>query len=143
MAKITSALQICWKPRMVISLWLWAHYELVTIHPWVDGNGRTCRLLMNLLQMEYNVLPTKVLKHDKAEYIQALIDTCEKEDINIFLDCMACLHIRHLQNYIQLYEDSMKWSRKDFFSSFGTYVLWQYTTLRVFFNKLTGTRKWK
>ena len=27
------------------------------------------RLLMNLLQMEYDVLPTKVFKEDKAEYI--------------------------------------------------------------------------
>lgn len=63
---------------------------------------------MNLLQMEYNVLPTNVLKQDKAEYIQALIDTREKEDINIFLDCMARLHISHLQNDIQQYEDSMK-----------------------------------
>lgn len=61
----------------VYDLSFWAHFELVTIHPWADGNGRTCRLLMNLLQMEYGVLPTKVLKEDKAEYIQALIDTRE------------------------------------------------------------------
>lgn len=59
----------------VYELSFWAHYELVTIHPWADGNGRTCRLLMNLLQMEYDVLPTKVLKEDKGEYIQALINT--------------------------------------------------------------------
>ena len=85
----------------------WAHFELVTIHPWADGNGRTCRLLMNLLQMEHDVLPTKVLKQDKAEYIQALIDTREKEDINIFLDCMARLHISHLQSEIQQFEKSM------------------------------------
>ena len=52
----------------VYDLSFWAHFELVTIHPWADGNGRTCRLLMNLLQMEYGVLPTKVLKEDKAEY---------------------------------------------------------------------------
>ena len=62
---------------------------------------------MNLLQMEHDVLPTKVLKQDKAEYIQALIDTREKEDINIFLDCMARLHISHLQSEIQQFEKSM------------------------------------
>lgn len=84
----------------VYELSFWAHYELVTIHPWADGNGRTSRLLMNLLQMEYDVLPTKVFKEDKAEYIQALIDTREAEDTNIFINCMAKLHCEHLQQDI-------------------------------------------
>lgn len=91
----------------IYDLSFWAHFELVTIHPWADGNGRTCRLLMNLLQMEYGLLPTKVLKEDKAEYIQALIDTRDKENINIFLDCMAHLHISHLQHDIKQYEESL------------------------------------
>ena len=90
----------------VYDLSFWAHYELVTIHPWADGNGRTSRLLMNLLQMEFGVLPTKVLKEDKATYIQALIDTREKEDITIFQNCMACLHIQHLKNDIDQYLNS-------------------------------------
>lgn len=84
----------------VYELSYWAHFELVTIHPWADGNGRTCRLLMNLLQMEFGVLPTKVLKQDKAEYIQALIDTREQEDIDIFINCMMRLHAGHLQHDI-------------------------------------------
>ena len=84
----------------VYELSFWAHYELVTIHPCADGNGRTSRLLMNLLQMEYDVLPTKVFKEDKAEYIQALIDTREAEDTNIFINCMAKLHCEHLQQDI-------------------------------------------
>ena len=87
----------------VYDLSFWAHYELVTIHPWADGNGRTSRLLMNLLQWEFGVLPTKVLKEDKAEYFQALIDTRESEDINVFLNCMATLHCRHLQTDIDQY----------------------------------------
>ena len=55
---------------------------------------------MNLLQMEYDVLPTKVSKEDKAEYIQALIDTREAEDTEVFINCMAKLHCEHLQQDI-------------------------------------------
>lgn len=84
----------------IYELSFWAHYELVTIHPWADGNGRTSRLLMNLLQMEYDVLPTKVFKEDKAEYIQALIDTREAEETDIFINYMAKLHCEHLQQDI-------------------------------------------
>ena len=91
----------------VYDLSFWAHFELVTIHPWADGNGRTCRLLMNLLQWEFGVIPTKVLKEDKAEYIQALIDTREEEDINIFLDTMASLHCKHLKHDIDSFVSSI------------------------------------
>ncbi len=91
----------------IYELSFWAHFELVTIHPWADGNGRTCRLLMNLLQMEFDVLPTKVLKEDKAEYIQALIDTREQEDINIFINCMTRLHCQHLKADIDQYMESV------------------------------------
>ena len=90
----------------IYELSFWAHFELVTIHPWADGNGRTCRLLMNLLQMEFDVLPTKVLKEDKAEYIQALIDTREQENINIFINCMTRLHCQHLKADIDHYIES-------------------------------------
>lgn len=92
----------------IYELSFWAHYELVTIHPWADGNGRTCRLLMNLLQMEFDVLPTKVLKEDKGEYIQALIDTRENDDIEIFLNCMAGLHCTHLKYDIGQYVKSVE-----------------------------------
>ena len=91
----------------VYELSFWAHFELVTIHPWADGNGRTCRLLMNLLQMEYGVLPTKVLIEDKAEYIQALIDAREEENIEIFLNCMSRLHCQHLRYDIDQYLKSV------------------------------------
>ena len=91
----------------IYELSFWAHYELVTIHPWADGNGRTSRLLMNLLQIENNVLPTKVLKEDKAEYIQSLIDTRENDDIEIFLNSMAHLHCQHLKTDIDQFKQSI------------------------------------
>ena len=91
----------------IYELSFWAHYELVTIHPWADGNGRTCRLLMNLLQTEFGVLPTKVLREDKTEYIQALIDAREEENIDIFINCMTELHCRHLKSDIAQYIKSI------------------------------------
>jgi len=90
----------------VYDLSFWAHYELVTIHPWADGNGCTSRLLMNLLQMEFGALPTKVLMEDKSEYIQALIDSRESDDINIFLDCMTQLHLQHIKKDIDVFVKS-------------------------------------
>ena len=53
-----------------------AHFRLVTIHPWVDGNGRMSRLVMNHLQYEFGLVPVKIVKEDNAEYIQALVDAC-------------------------------------------------------------------
>ena len=57
-----------------------AHFNLVTIHPWADGNGRMARLVMNMLQFEFGLIPTKILKEDKEEYIKALVATREEED---------------------------------------------------------------
>lgn len=65
-----------------------AHYGLVTIHPWADGNGRMARLLMNQLQFEYGVIPSKVLKEDKEGYIKSLADAQESEKPEIFMAFM-------------------------------------------------------
>ena len=66
-----------------------AHYRLVTIHPWADGNGRMARLIMNHIQFEFGLVPAKVLKEDKGDYINALISTRESDDITFFQDFMA------------------------------------------------------
>jgi Fic family protein len=49
-----------------------AHYRLVSIHPFVDGNGRTARLLMNLLLMMAGYPPAIIRKRDRLAYINAL-----------------------------------------------------------------------
>ena len=65
-------------------------------------------LLMNLLQMEHGLLPTRILREDKAEYIQALIDAREREDVELFLDYMAGLQCRQLEADIDGFIRSME-----------------------------------
>lgn len=84
-----------------------AHNQLVAIHPWVDGNGRMSRLLMNYLQVEFGLIPTKILKEDKTEYIQALIDSREEESLRPFQIFMLKEHIQNLKKEIAQFKDSM------------------------------------
>ena len=85
-----------------------AHYRLVTIHPWADGNGRMSRLVMNMLQWEFGLIPVKVLKEQKAEYIQALNDTRDQQDESIFPNVMTRLHNTNLQSEIDAYITSQE-----------------------------------
>ena len=83
-----------------------AHYQLVTIHPWVDGNGRMSRLVMNHLQYEFGLVPVKIIKEDKAEYIQALIDSREQESLEPFREFMMEEHIRNISKEIDEFKKS-------------------------------------
>lgn len=49
-----------------------AHFHLVSIHPFVDGNGRTARLLMNLILMKNGFPPAVILKNDRKKYYDEL-----------------------------------------------------------------------
>ena len=85
-----------------------AHFHLVTIHPWADGNGRMSRLLMNQLQFEFGIIPTNINKDHKAEYIESLIATRENDDIELFHNFMFDEHIRNLEQTIRNYQASIE-----------------------------------
>lgn len=77
-----------------------AHYRLVTIHPWADGNGRMARLLMNHIQFEFGLVPAKVLKDDRGDYISALIATQESGNTTHFLEFMASEMVKTISSDI-------------------------------------------
>ena len=84
-----------------------AHFHLVTIHPWADGNGRMARLVMNMLQFEFGLIPTKIIKEDKEEYIKALVSTREEDDLNIFRNFMTTMMEQNLKKEIANYQESI------------------------------------
>jgi Fic family protein len=60
-----------------------AHFKLVSIHPFADGNGRTSRLLMNYI-LAYHELPLAILyAEDKQNYYAALEKARREEPENL------------------------------------------------------------
>lgn len=50
-----------------------AHLQLVTIHPFQDGNGRLARLLMNLLLIRSGFPITVITNQQRSDYIDAIV----------------------------------------------------------------------
>ena len=84
-----------------------AHYLLVSIHPWADGNGRMSRLIMNMIQKEFDVIPSIVKKANRVEYIQSLASSQVKDDMQDFMDFMMNHHIQNLLQQINEYSESL------------------------------------
>ncbi len=65
------------------------HADFVKIHPFVDGNGRTARLLMNLELMKSGFPPAVLPVEKRLEYYEALDCAHTKNDYRPFLVLMA------------------------------------------------------
>lgn len=83
-----------------LSLSFYAHYALVNIHPFLDGNGRTSRLLMNFIQRKYDLPLGIVFSEDKEQYYKALDSVQETECLDKYNDFMFSQYEKHLQKEI-------------------------------------------
>lgn len=70
------------KKLNTIELSAYIHHELVRIHPFVDGNGRTARLLMNLILMRGGYPPIVIVNKERKRYF----DVLEKAHFGNFKD---------------------------------------------------------
>lgn len=82
------------------------HYNFVNIHPFGDGNGRTSRLLMNYIQLYHNEPLIKIFTEDRAEYIDSLNETEEKEDLNIFRDFICRQQIKFYESELRKFRET-------------------------------------
>lgn len=76
------------------------HQELVYIHPFIDGNGRLCRTLMNLIFLQYGYPIVCISPIVKADYIRALEQG--HKNPNLFIKFIAEQVIEGQKDYLRL-----------------------------------------
>jgi Fic family protein len=76
------------------------HHKIVNIHPFFEGNGRTARLLMNLILMQNGYPLTIILKNDRKKYYQTL-EKADKGDYEPFIKFIVQVVERSLNIYLK------------------------------------------
>lgn len=83
------------------------HHRLVNIHPFFDGNGRTARLVMNLLLMRAGFPLVVILKNDRKKYYRTL-GAADKGDYAPFVQFVAQAVQRSLDIYLKVLTPARK-----------------------------------
>lgn len=93
-----------WKKKALnpIEYAAWTHAEFVRIHPFIDGNGRTSRLIMNYQLMGAEFLPVSIAKENRLDYYNALEEYAVNKNLAPFTELIAKLEDEQLDAYIRL-----------------------------------------
>ena len=77
-----------------------SHFKLASIHPFADGNGRTARLLMNLMLLRGGYPPVAVRPEDRKTYLEALEEASLSGDLRPFHEFMHARLDATLSEYL-------------------------------------------
>jgi Fic family protein len=78
------------------------HFRYVYIHPFIDGNGRTARLLMNLILMSSGYPITVIKTENRDIYMEALEKASTQSDISEFISIVSEAVDRSLDTYLYI-----------------------------------------
>ena len=86
------------------------HQRFVDIHPFIDGNGRTARLLLNLYLMRNGYPPVIILRAERAKYIRTIMKARVENDITPFANFVG----KAMERSLDIYLDSLGTRPKDY-----------------------------
>lgn len=81
-----------------------AHFKLVSIHPFTDGNGRVARLLMNLILMQSGYPPAIIRKEDRKKYIDVIEKGQFSGDLTNYYEFMY----KNIEKSLDIYLDILQ-----------------------------------
>lgn len=77
----------------------WTHAEFVRIHPFIDGNGRTSRQIMNYQLLSLGYPPISISVASRFEYYDCLDKYCSTGELTLFADMIATLVEERLDEF--------------------------------------------
>ncbi len=86
-----------------VELAAFVHFKLVDIHPFADGNGRTARLLMNLVLLKHGFPITVIQRAERVQYY-AVLEKAHFGSIVNFYNFVARAVERSLDIYLHAFE---------------------------------------
>lgn len=78
----------------------WLHLQFESIHPFIDGNGRTGRLLLNFELMKHGLLPVDIKYSDRQRYYECFDIFHENQDVKGLARLIAEYEATELKRYI-------------------------------------------
>jgi len=90
------------KTLNVVELAALAHLRFVTIHPFVDGNGRISRLIMNYILNKSNYPMLDIPYEGRNGYYNALERSNVKNEDRIFLQWLVKRYVKEYKKYLPL-----------------------------------------
>lgn len=81
------------------------HLQFESIHPFIDGNGRTGRLLLNFELMKNGYVPINIKYKDRRKYYDAFKPYNENKDSSLMVELICDYLIEELSKYINLRKD--------------------------------------
>lgn len=81
------------------------HLEFESIHPFIDGNGRTGRLLLNFELMKSGLLPVNIKFSDRMKYYDCFDDYRTTNSPDSLVSLVADYEIQELERYISIIEN--------------------------------------
>lgn len=81
------------------------HKGIADIHPFVDGNGRTARLLMNLALLQEGFVITIIPPVRRLDYFNAIVRSQTKNDDGPFIKFIAEMLIESQKDYLRMLGD--------------------------------------
>ncbi|HHW7579455.1 TPA: Fic family protein [Mannheimia haemolytica] len=83
----------------------WLHLAFESIHPFIDGNGRTGRLLINFELLKQGYLPVDIKFTNRAQYYQCFDDFHKnQQDISSLVELISQYEITELERYLAILE---------------------------------------
>jgi Fic family protein len=86
-----------------------AHTRFVSIHPFIDGNGRTARLIMNLILIQNGYTPAVIQNKERINYLDAIESWQQNKNREKFYEIIIQYEKESLEKYLETIKKKIIW----------------------------------